>query len=45
MKNNKGLMAQLWIAQISIKVICNSPWLIRIMIDMKENKNRAEMEV
>ena len=41
----KGLMVQLWIALISIKVICNNPRLIRIMSDMKEDKSRAEMEV
>jgi len=41
----KGLMVQLWIALISIKVIRNNPRLIRIMSDMKEDKSRAETEV
>ena len=45
-KNNQGLMAQLWIVLISIKVICNNPRLIRIKSGMKEgHKSRAEMEV
>lgn len=45
MKSNQGLMVQLWIILISIKVICNSHWLIRIMIAMKEDKSRGGMKV
>jgi len=45
MKNNKVLMGQLWIALISIRVIYNSLWLIKIMIGRKGDRNKAETEV
>jgi hypothetical protein len=44
-KNNKDLMGQSWIVQISIKVIYNNHWSIRITNDMKEDKSRVEMGV
>lgn len=45
MKNNQGLMDKLIIALILIRVICNKTWLKRIVIGMKEDKSKVEMEV
>jgi len=45
MQNNQGWMDKLLIALISIRVISNKTWLIRISIGMKEDKSMPEMEV